>query len=143
MKGVRIEDFSEPAGLLRGMKRLRESGVTPRGLLFLALSPGGAIHLGLPEDPDQVTEIKVGEKLALVWPREGRFFHFDAVHRLPGNFVLWNGDRRLKDPGNALEVAVLIASFLKGGSAKNVLFGCTPHQSGSWLAQDQIGRAHV
>ena len=34
-----------------------------------------------------------------MWPIEGRFFHFDAIHRLPGDFVLWNGDRRLEGPG--------------------------------------------
>src|SRR5262245_34718741 len=135
MSGVVVERFGEPASLLRGMKRLRETGLTPRGLLFLALSPDGAIHVGIPEDPEQITQIKVGEKLALVWPQAGRFFHFDAIHRLPGEFVLYNGDRRLKDPGDAAEVALLVASFLKGGSAKNVLFGCTPHQSGSWLMQ--------
>ena len=39
--------------------------------------------------------IKVGDKLSLVPPWEGRYFHFDAIHRLPGNTVLWNGDRRL------------------------------------------------
>ncbi len=132
---VNIESFTEPTALLRGLKALRERGLTPRGMLFLALSPDGAIHLAVPDDPDKVTQIKVGEKLALVWPVPGRFFHFDAIHRLPGNFGLWNGDRRLKDPGDAAQVAILVASFLKGGSARNVLFGCTPHQSGSWLAQ--------
>jgi hypothetical protein len=137
---VKVERFAEPAALLRGMKRLRETGLTPRGLLFLAIAPDGAIHVGVPEDPELVTSIKVGEKLALVWPMEGRFFHFDAIHRLPGDFVLWNGDRRLKDPGDAAEVAQLVASFLKGGSARNVLFGCTPHQSGSWLS---LGRTQV
>jgi hypothetical protein len=120
---------------LRGLKDLRGKGLTPRGLLFLALSPDGAIHLGIPDDAEMITSIKVGEKLSLSWPVEGRFFHFDAIHRLPGDFVLWNGDRRLKDPGDAAQVATLVASFLKGGSARNVLFGCTPHQSGSWLAQ--------
>jgi hypothetical protein len=135
MSQILVEKFSEPAALLRGLKALRAKGLTPRGMLFLALSPDGAIHLGIPADPEQVTEIRVGEKLALVWPLDGRFFHFDAIHRLPGDFVLWNGDRRLKDPGDAAQVATLVASFLKGGSARNVLFGCTPHQSGSWLAQ--------
>jgi hypothetical protein len=134
MSQILVETFGEPAALLRGLKGLRGSGLTPRGMLFLALSPDGRIHLGLPSDPDQITQIKVGDKLALVWPLEGRFFHFDAIHRLPGDFVLWNGDRRLKDPGDAAQVATLVASFLKGGSARNVLFGCTPHQSGSWLA---------
>lgn len=135
MNKVVIERFSGPAPLISGLKNLRQRGVTPRGLLFCALSSDGAIHLGTPDDPDDVTRIRVGDKLALVWPAEGRYFHFDAVHRLPGDFVLWNGDRRLKDPGDAPEVAQLIASFLKGASAKNVLFGCTPHQPGSWLAE--------
>ena len=132
---VIVEKFTGPSSLLTGLKRLRTSGVTPRGLLFVALSPDGAIHVATPSDPDEVTRIRVGEKLALVWPEEGRYFHFDSVHRLPGNFIVWNGDRRLKDPGDAPEVASLIASYLKGMSAKNVLFGCTPHQPGSWLAE--------
>jgi hypothetical protein len=96
--------------------------------------------VGTPADREQVTSIKIGEKLALVWPREGRYFHYDCVHRLPGELVLFNGDRRLKDPGDAAEVAGVVASFLKGGSARNVLFGCTPHQPGSWLLQ---GRSAV
>ena len=133
--GVRVERYGDPAAALRGLKELRGKGLTPRGLLFLALSPDGAIHLGIPDDAEMITSIKVGEKLALMWPLEGRFFHFDAIHRLPGDFVLWNGDRRLKDPGTATEVARIVASFIKGGSARNVLFGCTPHQSGSWLGE--------
>jgi hypothetical protein len=72
-----------------------------------------------------------------VWPLDGRYYHYDAIHRLPGDFVLWNGDRRLKDPGDAGEVTQIIASFLKGSSARNVLFGCTPHQPGSWLAHNR------
>ena len=132
---VSVERFTGPAPLIQGLKRLRERGVTPRGLLFLALSPDGAIHIGVPGDTDEFASLKVGQKLALVWPLQGRFFHFDAVHRLPGEFVLWNGARRLKDPGDAHDVAQLIGSFLKSMSAKNVLFGCTPHQPGSWLAE--------
>ena len=134
---VVVESFSGPPALLRGMRGMRERGLTPRGLLFVALSPDGSIHVGLPKDPDTITSIKIGEKLALVWPNEGRYYHYDAIHRLPGDFILWNGDRRLKDPGDAPEVTQVIAGFLKGGSAKNVLFGCTPHQPGSWLAQNR------
>ena len=140
MTEVVVERFAEPASFVRGLSRLRQGGLTPRGLLFIALSPDGAVHVGTPADSDKVTSIKIGEKLALVWPEEGRFFHFDAVHRLPGNFTLYNGDRRLKDPGSALEVAQVVAGFLKGSSAKNVLFGCTAHQPGSWLS---IGRQTV
>jgi hypothetical protein len=134
MTEVKIERFGDPSAFLLGLKALRKTGLTPRGLLFLALSPDGAIHLGHPHDPEQITQIKVGEKLALVWPLAGRFFHFDAVHRLPGDLVLWNGDRRLKDPGTMQEVAALASAFVKGSSAKNVLFGCTAHQPGSWIA---------
>jgi hypothetical protein len=135
MTRVVVEKYTGPAPLLQGLRALRQRGVTPRGVLFLALSSDGAIHIGVPDDANDFASLKIGDKLALVWPLEGRFFHYDAVHRLPGDFVLWNGDRRLKDPGDAAETAQLIASFLKGMSAKNVLFGCTPHQPGSWLAE--------
>jgi hypothetical protein len=131
---VVVESFRGPPPLLRGLRTMRERGITPRGLLFLALSPDGTANVGVPDDPEQITSIKVGEKLALVWPNEGRYYHWDAIHRLPGDFILWNGDRRLKDPGDAAEVTQLVASFLKGSNAKNVLFGCTPHQPGSWLS---------
>jgi hypothetical protein len=134
---VTVESFSGPPSLLRGLRSMRERGITPRGLLFLALSPDGTVHVGVPDDPEQITSIKIGEKLALVWPLDGRYYHYDAIHRLPGDFVLWNGDRRLKDPGDAGEVTQIIASFLKGSSARNVLFGCTPHQPGSWLAHNR------
>jgi len=140
MSDVAVERFAEPASLVRGLGRLRQAGLTPRGLLFVALGSDGGVHLGTPANPELVTSIKVGEKLALVWPSEGRFFHYDAIHRLPGNFTLYNGDRRLKDPGDALEVAQVIAGFCKGSNAKNVLFGCTSHQPGSWLA---VGRQAV
>ena len=134
MSGVRVEKYREPSSFLQGLKNLRQTGLTPRGLLFCALAPDGAIHLGVPQDPERITSIKIGEKLALIWPNEGRYFHFDSVHRLPGNFALWNGDRRLKDPGNHQDVAMLLSQFLKGFSAKNVLFGCTPHQPGTWIS---------
>ena len=71
--GVRVERFGEPTSLLRGLKELRKKGLTPRGLLFLALSPDGAIHLGIPDDAETITSIKVGEKLALMWPLDERY----------------------------------------------------------------------
>jgi hypothetical protein len=71
-----------------------------------------------------------------VSPLEGRFFHLDAVHRLPGDHVLWNGDRRLSDTGSAPEVAVAVSAWLKGSSAKNVFLGCAPHVPGSWWTVD-------
>jgi hypothetical protein len=69
---------------------------------------------------------------------EGRYFHFDAVHRLPGDTVLWNGDRRLGDTGSAPEVAVALSEWLKGSSAKNVFLGCTPHVPGSYWCVDHL-----
>ena len=132
MFATRVYHYREPAALVLGLKELRKQGLTPRGLLFIALDPRGEIYIVVPEDLDAVASIRVGDKLSLVSPLEGRYFHFDAVHRLPGDSVLWNGDRRLGDTVNAPEVAVAVSDWLKGSSAKNVFLGCTPHVPGSW-----------
>jgi hypothetical protein len=101
----------------------------------VALDPRGEIFLAVPEDPDAVANVRVGEKLSLVSPWSGQYFHFDAVHRLPGEAVLWNGDRRLSELTiAAAAVAVAVAEWLKGCSAKNVFLGCSPHLPGSWWA---------
>ena len=136
MFATRVHHYREPAAVILGLKELRKQGLTPRGLLFIALDPRGEIYLVVPEDLDAVASIRVGDKLTLVPPLEGRYFHFDAVHRLPGDHVLWNGDRRLGDTGSAPEVAVAVAAWLKGSSAKNVFLGCTPHVPGSWWTID-------
>lgn len=132
MFSTRVYHYRQPAAVVLGLKELRKQGLTPRGLLFVALDPRGEIYLVVPEDLDAVASIRVGDKLALAPPLEGRYFHFDAVHRLPGDHVLWNGDRRLSDTGSAPEVAVAISNWLKGSSAKNVFLGCAPHVPGSW-----------
>jgi len=137
MFATRVYHYRQPAAVILGLKELRKQGLTPRGLLFVALDPRGEIYLVVPEDLDAVASIRVGDKLTLVPPLEGRYFHFDAVHRLPGDHVLWNGDRRLGDTGSAPEVAVAVAAWLKGSSAKNVFLGCTPHVPGSWWTIDQ------
>src|SRR5437870_5667729 len=113
MPGIQIEKYAGPASFLLGLGALCRRGMTPRGLLFLALDPGGAIHLGVPENLDDVAKLKIGDKLGLEWPLEGRFFHFDSVHRLREGFYLFNGDRRLSQPGDAVETASLVAEFLK------------------------------
>jgi len=133
---TRVYHYRQPAAVILGLKELRKQGLTPRGLLFVALDPRGETYVVVPEDLDAVASIRVGDKLTLVSPLEGRYFHFDAVHRLPGDHVLWNGDRRLGDTGSAPEVAVAIAAWLKGSSAKNVFLGCTPHVPGSWWTID-------
>jgi len=132
MFATRVYHYRQPAAVILGLKELRKQGLTPRGLLFIALDPRGEIYVVVPEDLDAVASIRVGDKLSLVPPLEGMYFHFDAVHRLPGDSVLWNGDRRLGETGTAAEVAVAISAWLKASSAKNVFLGCTPHTPGSW-----------
>lgn len=130
--------YRDASSLAIGLTDLRKKGLTPRGLLFLALDPRGVVHLAVPEDLDRGTSIRVGDKLALTPPWEGRVFHFDAIHRLPGGSVLWNGDRRLHTPGSHSEVAVSVAEWIKGFGARNVFLGCTPHQPGAWwVASDR------
>ena len=136
MLATRVYHYRQPAAVILGLKELRKQGLTPRGLLFIAVDPRGETSIVVPEDLDAVSSIRVGDKLTLVPPLEGRYFHFDAVHRLPGDSVLWNGDRRLGETGSAPEVAVAVAAWLKGSSAKNVFLGCTPHVPGSWWAVD-------
>jgi hypothetical protein len=132
----RVFHYREPAAVAIGLRELRKRGLTARGLLFVAQDPRGETYIAVPADLDAVTNIRVGDKMTLEPPWEGRYFHFDAIHRLPGDTVLWNGDRRLGDTGSATEVAVAIAEWLKGGSAKNCFLGCTPHQPGSFWAID-------
>jgi hypothetical protein len=135
---TRVYHYRDPAAVILGLKELRKQGLTPRGLLFVALDPRGETSIAIPEDLDAVSSIRVGDKLSLVSPFEGRFFHFDAVHRLPGDTVLWNGDRRLGDTGSAPEVACAISEWLKGSSAKNVFLGCNAHVPGSWWTVDHL-----
>src|ERR1051325_2222165 len=136
MFATRVYHYRQPAAVVLGLKELRKQGLTPRGLLFIAVDPRGETHIVVPEDLDAVESIRVGDKLTLVSPLAGRYFPFDAVHRLPGDRVLWNGDRRLSDTGSAPEVAVAVSTWLKSSSAKNVFLGCTPHVPGSWWAID-------
>lgn len=138
MFATRVYHYRDPAAVILGLKELRKQGLTPRGLLFVALDPRGETYIAIPEDLDAVSSIKVGDKLSLVPPWEGRYFHFDAVHRLPGDTVLWNGDRRLGDTGSAPEVACAISEWLKGSSAKNVFLGCASHVPGSWWTVDHL-----
>jgi hypothetical protein len=140
MFATRVYHYRDPAAVILGLKELRKQGLTPRGLLFVALDPRGETYIAVPEDLDAVSSIRVGDKLSLVPPFEGRFFHFDAVHRLPGSSlgVLWNGDRRLSDTGSAPEVACALSEWLKGSSAKNVFLGCAPHVPGSYWALDHL-----
>jgi hypothetical protein len=133
---ARVVRYRDPAAVAIGLSQLRRRGLTPRGVLFLALDPRGETLIAIPENPEAFTTVRVGDKMTLEPPWEGRLFHFDAIHRLPGDTVLWNGDRRLSDTGSAPEVAVAFATWLKGFGAKNIFTGCTAHQPGSWWTID-------
>jgi len=131
---ARTFHYRDPMAASLGLAELRRQGLTTRGVLFVALDARGEVHIAVPENLATVTRIKVGDKLSLEppWPVEARLYHFDAVHRLPGHGILWNGDRRLSQPGSGAEMALAIAEFLKGSGAKDMFLGCTPHQPGSW-----------
>jgi hypothetical protein len=136
---MRIESYADSLALIRGLGTLKQSGLTARGMLFLALSAQGRIYLGLPEQPGQLeqTELRVGEKLALRWPEDPalpqRLYHFDSIHTLRDDFSVHNGDRRLSQTGNAVEVGNIIARFVRSSGHQSVFFGCMPHQPGTWL----------
>ena len=133
---VRTEQHRSAHALMLGLGALRRRGATPRNLLFLALDHAGGIHLAYPDDIDAVGDLRVGDKLTLEWPFSAESYYFDSIHRLPGDLILLNGDRRLAHPGNASEIAETVATFLKAYAARNVFFGCTPHQPGTWLLRD-------
>ena len=134
---TRVVHYRDPAAVYLGLEELRRRGLTPRGILFIALDPRGETHIAIPDDMGAVTEMKVGDKLTLKAPWEGRYYHFDAIHRLPGDTLLWNGDRRLHETGSAQEVALSVSEWLRGSSAKNLFLGCTPHQPGAWWTHGQ------
>lgn len=138
---ARVHRYRDPTAVVMGLEELGLRGLTPRGVLFIALDPRGETHIAVPDDAAAVTRIRVGDKLTLKPPWEGRYFHFDSIHRLPGGTILWNGDRRLSETGCAGAVACAVGVWLKGLSAPNVFLGCTPHQSGSWWTPSE--RAHT
>jgi hypothetical protein len=138
---ARVHRFRDPTAVVIGLEELGMRGLTPRGILFIALDPRGETHIAVPDDASVVTRLRVGDKLTLKPPWEGRYFHFDAIHRLPGGTVLWNGDRRLNEAGCAAAVACAVAVWLKVLGARNVFLGCTPHQPGSWWTASERGTA--
>ena len=131
---MQIHRYSDATSLSFGLTELAAEGLTPRGLLFLALGPHGEVHLAVPERFEDVARLRVGEKLGLGWDGAERLYHFDSVHRLgPGHF-LFHGDRRLIHTGAATDVAGAVTMMLKQAGAQSVFLGCTPHQPGCWLA---------
>lgn len=133
----RIFHYRDPAAAVIGLRELRRRGLTHCGILFIALDTLGEVYIAVPDDFDAINKIRIGDKLTLKPPWEGRYFHFDSIHHLPGDTVLWNGDRRLEDAGSASELAVGVAEWLKRNGAKEVFLGCTPHQPGSFWTTDE------
>lgn len=134
---AKVFHFREPAAALIGFRELAKRGVTPRGILFIALDSRGECHVAIPDDSNKLAGLRVGDKMTCKTPWEGRYYHFDAIHRLPGDTVLWNGDRRLDEGGSAAEIAFGVAQWLQMMKTNNVFLGCTPHQSGSWWLADE------
>ncbi len=137
---AKVFHFREPAAALIGFQELAKRGITPRGVLFIALDTRGECHVAIPSDAARVADLRVGDKMTCETPWEGRYYHFDAIHRLPGDTVLWNGDRRLDDTGSAAEIAFGVSRWLKQLGAKDMFLGCTPHQPGSWWISDERAR---
>src|SRR5262245_15928373 len=109
---MRVVHYRDPAAAMFGLGQLSRQRLTPCSIVFVALDHAGEIHIAVPKNFDDVTRIRVGDKLSLEPPWEGRYFHFDTIVRLPeGGGVLWNGDRRLQQPGSAHEMAVCISEW--------------------------------
>jgi len=134
---AKVFHFREPAAAIIGFQELAKRGITPRSILFIALDTRGECHVAIPQASARVGELRVGDKMSCETPWEGRYYHFDAIHRLPGDTVLWNGDRRLDDTGSASEIAYGVSRWLRQLGAKDMFLGCTPHQPGSWWISDE------
>ena len=134
---AKVFHFREPAAAIIGFQELAKRGITPRSILFIALDTRGECHVAIPQASARVGELRVGDKMSCETPWEGRYYHFDAIHRLPGDTVLWNGDRRLDDTGSAAEIAYGVSRWLRQLGAKDMFLGCTPHQPGSWWISDE------
>lgn len=137
MLPARIHHYRDPTSVVIGLTELRNRGLNPRGLLFIALDTRGETYIALPDDLGSVESLRIGDKLTIKPPWEGRYFHFDSIHCLGNGAVLWNGDRRLGDAGSASEVARAVASWLRSQRSQNVFLGCTSHQPGAWFAAGQ------
>jgi hypothetical protein len=129
---VRVLHYNSALAMIQGLKKLFADGLRTRGILFLAIDDSGQVHLAIPERMKDVNTIKVGNKLSLPWPIEGRVFYLDAAHSIGGDAVVVNGDRRLGNVTNMVDVAALVSWFVREAGEESIFFGCTPHQPGSW-----------
>ena len=141
MFATRVYHYRDPAAVILGLKELRKQGLTPRGLLFVALDPRGETYIAVPEDLDAVANIRVGDKLSLVAAVGGPLL---PLRRGPPAARRQRAVER-RSPARRHRLArprsrVAISEWLKGSSAKNVFLGCTPHVPGSWWTVDHLSR---
>ncbi len=132
MVPTRSLKYQSALGMIQGLKKLFEDGLRPRGILFIALDANGDAHLEIPQRLDDMSHIKVGNKLSLDWPFQGRMYYLDAVHPVGGDVAVVNGDRRLGSLSSMVDVAALVSWFVREAGDESIFFGCTPHQPGSW-----------
>lgn len=137
MVGTRNLYYSSALAMIQGLKQLFTEGLRPRDVMFVAFDAHGDVHLTVPERLRDVKKLKVGEKLALPPPQEGRYYYLDAVHPVGGDAVVINGDRRIGSLSSMVDVAALVSWFVKTAGDKSIFFGCTPHQPGSWWVKEE------
>lgn len=137
MIATRTLRFTSAISMIQGLKQHFADGLRPRGIMFAALDPAGDVNLVIPERLRDVNQIKVGNKLSLEWPFEGRMYYLDAVHPIGGDAAVINGDRRLGSMAAMVDVVALVAWFVKEAGDQSVFFGCTPHQPGSWWVRGE------
>jgi hypothetical protein len=137
MVPTRTLHYTSALAMIQGLRQLFAEGLRPRGILFIALDTAGDAHMVVPERPGEVNQLKVGHKLSLDWPFEGRMYYLDAVHPIGGDAAVINGDRRLGGLSSMVDVAALVSWFVKEAGDQSVFFGCTPHQPGSWWVRGE------
>lgn len=135
---TRTLHYSSSLTMIQGLKELFDQGLRPRELMFLAFDPRGDVHVQIPARISDVERLKVGHKLSLPWPFDGRYFYLDAVHPLAQNAVVINGDRRIGSLSSLIDVAAMVSWFIKEAGDESIFFGCTPHQPGSWWVREEV-----
>jgi hypothetical protein len=139
MVAMKLLDFPSSFSLGTGLRQLYKQGLGVRSLLFLAIDEHGGVHLAIADqipDGKQLKKLKIGMKLSIAWPFEGRYFYFDSIHQLAPGTSLVNGDRRIRTVSRMFDVSDLVSRFIHAGGEDSVFFGCTPHQPGSWWIRD-------
>jgi len=139
---TRTVHYHSPLAMVRGLKELFVQGLRPRDVNFIAFDPAGDVHVEIPARFSEVNRLRVGNKLSLPWPFEGRMFYMDAVHPLGADVVVINGDRRIGGLSAMVDVASMMSWFVTEAHAdQSIFFGCTPHQPGSWWVSGECTEA--